>query len=175
MRSLPFTLAGHLFYLKNQYTCSSYISKLLQESGILSNEKHFSLVPLNILWSTGEWSCFYRHYSSVVLMVVATIYKFALVITAVGITVFWHRYLRKALNGFYWLFFFGLFLNVLLVSLLVMVMSIPEIIRRILYQAEAFLVRIKILKKSENRQQQIDQFIDRYAQTVGYLKEHKKS
>lgn len=108
-------------------------------------------------------------------MVVATIYKFALVITAVGITVFWHRYLRKALNGFYWLFFFGLFLNVLLVSLLVMVMSIPEIIRRILYQAEAFLVRIKILKKSENRQQQIDQFIDRYAQTVGYLKEHKKS
>lgn len=112
--------------------------------------------------------------SSVVLMVVATIYKFVLVITAVGITVFWHRQLREALNGFYGLFFFGLFLNVLLVSLLVMVMSIPEIIRRILYKAEAFLLRIRILKKYENRKQQMDQFIDQYARTVCYLKEHKK-
>lgn len=42
--SLPFILAGHPFYLKDQYTCSSYISKILSESEILFTEKHFSLV-----------------------------------------------------------------------------------------------------------------------------------
>lgn len=42
--SLPFILLGQPFYLKNQYTCSSYISKILQVSGVLSDKKHFSLV-----------------------------------------------------------------------------------------------------------------------------------
>lgn len=48
--SLPFLVMGLPFYLKNQYTCSSYIAKLLQDNGILISEKHFSLVtPRDIL------------------------------------------------------------------------------------------------------------------------------
>lgn len=42
--SLPFVITGHAFYLKNQYTCSSYIAKILKESGILIADKHFSIV-----------------------------------------------------------------------------------------------------------------------------------
>lgn len=41
---LPFIVMGIPFYLKNQYTCSSYIARLLQEKGICVSEKHFSLV-----------------------------------------------------------------------------------------------------------------------------------
>ncbi len=112
--------------------------------------------------------------SSVVLMVVATIYKFVLVITAVGIYIFWRNPLKEYLKGYYWLFFLGLFLNVLLVALLLMVMCVPEIIRGILYKAEKLLVRIKILKASEDRKTKIDQFLDSYTRTVCYLKDHKK-
>ncbi len=42
--SLPFILAGKVFYQKNHYTCSSYIARLLAENGICISPKHFSLV-----------------------------------------------------------------------------------------------------------------------------------
>lgn len=41
---LPFIVLGIPFFLKNQYTCSSYLARLLEENGILTFEKHFSLV-----------------------------------------------------------------------------------------------------------------------------------
>lgn len=41
---LPFIVAGRPFYLKDQYTCSSYIARVLQENRIRISEKHFSLV-----------------------------------------------------------------------------------------------------------------------------------
>ncbi len=41
---LPFLVLGRSFYLKNQYTCSSYIARLLEEQGIKICGKHFSLV-----------------------------------------------------------------------------------------------------------------------------------
>ena len=41
---LPFIVLGIPFYLKNRYTCSSYIARILQEEGIVVSKKHFSLV-----------------------------------------------------------------------------------------------------------------------------------
>ncbi len=42
--ALPFIVMGIPFYIRNQYTCSSYIAKLLSENGIIVSKKHFSLV-----------------------------------------------------------------------------------------------------------------------------------
>lgn len=41
---LPFIVCGRPFYRKNQYTCSSYIARLLAEHQITISGKHFSLV-----------------------------------------------------------------------------------------------------------------------------------
>lgn len=41
---LPFIMMGYPFYLKNQYTCSSYLARILQDNQILVFNKHFSLV-----------------------------------------------------------------------------------------------------------------------------------
>ena len=41
---LPFLVMGVPFYLRDQYTCSSYLAKVLQENGIEISDKHFSLV-----------------------------------------------------------------------------------------------------------------------------------
>ena len=41
---LPFLAMGQAFYIKNQYTCSSYAAKILEENGIRIADKHFSLV-----------------------------------------------------------------------------------------------------------------------------------
>lgn len=42
--SLPFLVMNIPFYMKNHYTCSSYIAKILQENEITVSEKHFSIV-----------------------------------------------------------------------------------------------------------------------------------
>lgn len=41
---LPFILMNSPFYIYNQYTCSSYLARILQENGIFISRKHFSLV-----------------------------------------------------------------------------------------------------------------------------------
>lgn len=41
---LPFIALGRPFYIRNQYTCSSYIARLLEEHRIRISGKHFSLV-----------------------------------------------------------------------------------------------------------------------------------
>ena len=41
---LPFLLMGKPFYQKNHYTCSSFLARILEENGVLSFSKHFSLV-----------------------------------------------------------------------------------------------------------------------------------
>lgn len=41
---LPFIACGLPFYLKDQYTCSSYIARLLEDYKIRICDKHFSLV-----------------------------------------------------------------------------------------------------------------------------------
>lgn len=41
---LPFLVMNIPFYLKDHYTCSSYIARILQENGISVSQKHFSLV-----------------------------------------------------------------------------------------------------------------------------------
>lgn len=52
--SLPFVMMGIPFYLKDHYTCSSYIARVLQENGILVSQKHFSLVtPKDFLEHNG--------------------------------------------------------------------------------------------------------------------------
>lgn len=41
---LPFILLKRPFYQKGHFTCSSYLAKLLEEAGVCSLGKHFSLV-----------------------------------------------------------------------------------------------------------------------------------
>lgn len=42
--SLPYIVKGKSFYLKDQYTCSSYLARVLEECGMPISNKHFSLV-----------------------------------------------------------------------------------------------------------------------------------
>ena len=52
--------------------------------------------------------------STVVLMTVAVVYKFVLVVTGIGILLFWREPLKEYLEGYYSLYFVGLSLNVAL-------------------------------------------------------------
>ena len=56
---LPFILLNRPFYQKNHYTCSSFIAKLLEETGVWQWKKHFSLVtPKDFMEQFGEQKIF---------------------------------------------------------------------------------------------------------------------
>lgn len=112
--------------------------------------------------------------ASVVLMAVAVIYKFVLALTGIGILLFWRAPLRGYLKGYYWMYSLGLFLNIAVVLVLLLVMFSPEIIRKIFSRTEKILLCFKVWKKSDSRKDQIDQFLAEYQETVGFLRSHKK-
>lgn len=51
---LPFILMNVPFFIRDQYTCSSYIARVLQENGIQIAEKHFSLVTPRDFYEYGK-------------------------------------------------------------------------------------------------------------------------
>ncbi|MGN0298982.1 MAG: YbhN family protein [Lachnospiraceae bacterium] len=112
--------------------------------------------------------------SSVVLMTVAAIYKFVLVLIGIGLVLFWNQPLKVYLKGYYGLYFLGLFLNTALVVILLLIMFTPEVIKTLLYQVEALLVRLHLWKKSDMRRDKIDRFLCGYQETVCFLRTHKK-
>lgn len=112
--------------------------------------------------------------ASVVLMAVAVIYKLVLALTGIGIMFFWGVPLREYLEGYYWMYFLGLFLNIAVVSVLLLVMFSPGIIRKIFYRTEKMLIGVKAWKESDLRKDKMDQFLSEYQETVGFLRSHKK-
>lgn len=112
--------------------------------------------------------------SSVVLMTVAVIYKFVLVLIGIGIVVFWRRPLKSYLQGYYGLYFLGLFLNAVLVVILLMVMFSQGIIRSCFYKVETLLVRLHLWQEKESRREKVEQFLSGYQDTVLFLRSHKK-
>lgn len=57
---LFFLLAGKPFYQHNHYTCSSFIARLLENNGVLSFSKHFSLVTPRDFYEYGQNNIIYE-------------------------------------------------------------------------------------------------------------------
>lgn len=115
-------------------------------------------------------------FASVVLMLLALMYKLVLVLVGIGILVFWNEPLRGYLGrGYYWLFCFGLLLNLGLVAVLLMVMLTPSVIRLLIGKAEWLAVRLHLMKRAGSRQARLNHFMSNYGYALDYLKTHKGS
>lgn len=112
--------------------------------------------------------------SSVVLMTVALIYKFVLVLIGIAMLVFWHKPLKHYLKEFFPLYLLGLGLNLMLVLILLAVMLAPRGIKSIIVYVERLLVKVRILKVSEQRMEKIDQFVGGYQDAVRFLIANKR-
>lgn len=112
--------------------------------------------------------------SSVVLMVVALLYKFVLVICGIFMLLFWYQQLRCYLQGYFGVYLFGLALNVILVAVLFCVMIMPERMKQIILRAEKLLEKRRIWKPSMEREKKAVQFVDSYQNAVRFFAAHKK-
>lgn len=107
--------------------------------------------------------------STVVLMMVALMYKLVLVVIGAGILLFWSIPLHGYLGNFYYLFLLGIGLNVLLVALIWGVMLCPKVIRHMAAEAEKLFVKLHLLKPDERRLAPLDGFIQGYQAAVEFL------
>ena len=111
--------------------------------------------------------------STVVLMTVATIYKLVLVIIGGLIAVFCYPSIKESFDGYIYLYWLGLFLNLIVVIILVAIITSPKFIRAICMFFERFMVKIKLLKPSEQRVSNIEKLSDDYRHTVSFFMRNK--
>lgn len=107
--------------------------------------------------------------STVVLMSVATIYKFVLVVMGTVIWGLWRVKLVHYLGNYEYLYYLGLFLNVLLVAALLFIMCSPNFAGQIAFGIEKFLVRIHILKASKERIEKLKSSVENYKKAVSFF------
>lgn len=107
--------------------------------------------------------------STVVLMTAAVLYKFVLVIMGIGILVFWHDPLAVYMGNYMWLYYVGLFLNTALVAVLLFIMIEPRCFKNMAFALEKGCVRLHLLKPSGERRKKLEDFVERYRETVQFL------
>lgn len=112
--------------------------------------------------------------SSVVLMTVAVCYKLVLALIGIVLFLLWNAPLKQYLRGYYGLYFLGLFLNVALTVMLLLVMFSPTCIRSAFCKLEKLLERIHVWKEKASRREKVEQFLAGYRDTVGFLCGHKR-
>lgn len=111
--------------------------------------------------------------STSVLMIVAVLYKVVLVLMGLGIGIFWRRSLTSYLGNYIYLFWVGILLNVIVVSVLVFVMVSPNVFQKIVLKIERVLVAIRILKESSERKEKLEKMVGDYHNTIQFFIDHK--
>lgn len=112
--------------------------------------------------------------ASVVLMTVAIMYKAVLVLTGIGIWLFWGQPLKGHLRGYERLYVFGLLLNIAVTAVLILVMFSPGIIRAVFYKIEAALVHFGFWERLDLREDKMEQFLSGHQEAVRFLRDHKE-
>jgi len=105
-----------------------------------------------------------------VLMTVAVLYKFVLVIIGIAIFLFWNKSLCQYFGGYLWVYCLGLSLNIIVVSVLIFVMVSPDCSKKVVMGIEKLLLRIKILKHSEQRTAGLIRAVAEYQEVVTCFK-----
>ncbi|MDD2979294.1 MAG: lysylphosphatidylglycerol synthase transmembrane domain-containing protein [Hespellia sp.] len=110
--------------------------------------------------------------SSVVLMVVAAMYKFVLVIAGLLVFSLWGNGLKVQFQGYYWFFLLGLFLNTILVAMIIGVMLFPNWMMHVARWVLQKLKEYHIMKEVESKCRKVEQFVTGYQKAVCFLKNH---
>lgn len=109
--------------------------------------------------------------SSVILITVGTAYKLVLVMIGLFLLIFWNNSLHFYLGGEYFILYcIGLSFNIIIVIALLIIMVFPKLILKIIKAIEFILIKVRILKKSLDRDEKITNFIFGYSEAVSLIK-----
>lgn len=111
--------------------------------------------------------------ATLTLMTVALLYKLVLVLTGTGLVLFWKDGINTYLGSYISLYYLGLFLNLLIVVLLLLVMFHGEWMEKLLLSAEKTSIRLRLCKPSEQRKAAIHRIVTDYQSTFRFFLSHK--
>ena len=110
--------------------------------------------------------------SSLVLMVVTITYKMVLVLLGIFLLVFQHGFVQKYLQEIMPVFYLGLFLNVICVSVLLLLVFHPMLMKKIMTKGYEWLVMLHLVRHASSRIKKLDESMDLYHETADYFKTH---
>lgn len=112
--------------------------------------------------------------ATVILMVVTITYKLVLVVIGLGVLIFGRGFLHRYLEEILPVFYLGVLLNVFCVGLMTVLVFHPALAEQILKIGMKWLERLHFLRHREERVKKLEDAMQVYRETAGYLKEHKK-
>jgi len=111
--------------------------------------------------------------STVTLLSMLLFYKLIMVIMGVALSLFWSNGIIEYLDVYVWVFYLGLTLNILILFVILAFMLIPEKIKSIIHKLVQLLIKLKILKEDNYRNEKINLFITGYKNSVDFLFQNK--
>lgn len=111
--------------------------------------------------------------STVTLLYMTLFYKLIMVIMGVALSLFWSNGIIEYLDVYVWVYYLGLTLNILILFVILAFMLIPENTKFIIHKSMQLLIKLKILKEDNYRNEKIDSFITGYKDLVNFLFQNK--
>ncbi|RCX16121.1 hypothetical protein DFR58_112103 [Anaerobacterium chartisolvens] len=111
--------------------------------------------------------------STVALLSMALFYKLVMVIMGIALFLFWSKGITEYFGVYIWVYYLGLALNILILFVILAFMLIPEKTKSIIHKLMRLLIKLKILKENNCRNEKIDSFIEGYKDSVDFLFKNK--
>ena len=112
--------------------------------------------------------------STLVLMIITITYKLVLVLVGIALLLFGMSLIHTYMHGMEWVFYLGIFLNVVCVGLMLMLVLAPQTATKLAQSTLNFLTKIKILKYKPERIKKLNDSMEMYGQVANFLKSNVK-
>lgn len=112
--------------------------------------------------------------TTLVLMIVTITYKSVLVLVGILCAVFGHGMLNHYLGDMIWVFYLGLFLNVVCVAGMLVLAFAPGLAKKLVIGGMRLLEKMHLLKKKEERLQKLHDSMDQYHAAAEFWSDHKR-
>ncbi|HHV63985.1 MAG TPA: flippase-like domain-containing protein, partial [Peptococcaceae bacterium] len=111
--------------------------------------------------------------ATLVLMIVTITYKLVLVVLGIGILIARPNNIIHPIDSIIWFFYFGLFLNIVVVGFMVFLIIDTTLVRNLLIATIEMLGKCRIVKKTEKLITRVNSTIEKYKDAALYFKTHK--
>ncbi len=111
--------------------------------------------------------------ATIVLMVVTIEYKFVLVLIGLALAIFDHPLIHSLPGQAQFFLYLGIGLNTVFVGLMAFLVFIPDTASYLITKLYHFLKRIHLLKEKNNREERLQQSMERYKTMSVHLKNNK--
>lgn len=110
--------------------------------------------------------------ASMLVLIVATIYKLVLILLGVGLIFFGQAFIREYLSSAVVMMGIGLFLTAGFCFILFMFMFHPRLAKKAIFKFFRWMERRHLMKHKDGREEKIEEGMSKYTQTADFLKSH---